>query len=169
MPGIIEFFSSLSPQERVFWVLLVIEGLILLLLLIAGFRLHKLMTRYRLLLAGNEGANLEEILLDLGERMKEAEERLSSGEARIDQLEKEATAYLQRWALQRYKAFANVGGDQSFSLVLLDRQGNGVMLSSIYGRDESRVYAKSITGGKANYPLSDEEQHVLSAVLEGRK
>ncbi len=169
MAEIIEFFSSLSPQERFFWVLLVIQGLVLLGLLITGFQLHKLMNRYRLLLTGNKGANLEEILLDLGERMKNAEERLLSGEARIDQLEREATAYLQRWALQRYKAFANVGGDQSFSLVLLDRKGNGVMLSSIYGRDESRVYAKSISGGKTNYPLSDEEEQVLAAALEGRK
>jgi hypothetical protein len=167
--AVIEFFSSLSPQERGFWILLVIQGLILILLLIAGLQLHKLLARYKLLLTGNEGANLEEILLDLAERMKKAEEQLVNGAARIEQLEKEATAYLQRWALQRYKAFANVGGDQSFSLVLMDRNGDGVMLSSIYGRDESRVYAKSISGGKANYPLSEEEQQVLAAALEGRK
>ena len=169
MQAIIEFFSSLSPQERSFWVLLVVQGLVLLVLLITGFQLHKLLTRYKLLLTGNQGANLEGILLDLGERMKKAEDKLVSMETRINQLEEDATAHLQRWALQRYKAFANVGGDQSFSVVLLDRKGDGVMLSSIYGRDESRVYAKSISGGKANYPLSDEEQQVLAAALEGRK
>ena len=169
MQAIIEFFSSISPQGRGFWVLLIIQGVVLLLLLITGFQLHKLLTRYKLLLTGKQGANLEGILLDLGERMKRAEERLLSGETRIGQLEEEATTHLQRWALQRYKAFANIGGDQSFSFVLLDRKGDGVMLSSIYGRDESRVYAKSISNGKANYPLSDEEQQVLAAALEGRK
>lgn len=169
MQTVIEFFSNLSPQEKVIWILLVIQGLVFILLLVTGFQLHKLMARYKLLLTGNQGVNVEDILLDLGERMKSVEERLQNGEVKLDQLEKEAAMYLQRWALQRYKAFANVGGDQSFSLVLLDRNGDGIMLSSIYGRDESRVYAKSISNGKANYPLSDEEQQVLAAALEGRK
>ena len=101
--------------------------------------------------------------------MKNAEASIANMETKIARMEAEATQYMQRWALQRYKAFANVGGDQSFSLVLMDRNGDGVMLSSIYGRDESRVYAKSISGGKANYPLSEEEQQVLAAALEGRK
>lgn len=169
MQAIMEFFSHLTPQERGFWILLLIQGLGLLLLIVVGLLLHKLMNRYKTLLTGNQGKNLEGILLDLGERMKSAEERLRSMELRIGQLEKEATAYLQRWALQRYKAFANIGGDQSFTLVLLDRNNDGVMLSSIYGRDESRVYAKTISGGKANYPLSDEEQQVLAAAIQGRK
>lgn len=120
------------------------------------------------MLTGNQEKNLEEILLDLSERMKKAETEIEKMDQIIARMEREATYYLQRWALQRYKAFANVGGDQSFSLVLLDRNGDGVILSSIYGRDESRVYAKSISGGKANYPLSDEEQEVLAAAIQRR-
>ena len=168
MQAVIEFFSSLSPQERGFWILLVIQGLILILLLIAGLQLHKLLARYKLLLTGNEGANLEEILLDLAERMKKAEEQLVNGAARIEQLEKEATAYLQRWALQRYKAFANVGGDQSFSLVLMDRNGDGVMpVVSTVGMNQGFIIIDQ--WWKSKLPLSEEEQQVLAAALEGRK
>lgn len=146
--------------------ILVLQGLFLLLLFINGIRLQKLLKRYRKMLTGNQGKNLEELLLDLGERMEKAEANIERMEAMLARMEKEATLCLQRWALQRYKAFANVGGDQSFSLVLLDRNGDGVMLSSIYGRDESRIYAKTISGGKANYPLSDEEQEVLAAAIQ---
>ena len=162
------FFNNLTLQEKMVLIILVLQGLFILLLLINGLRLQKLLKRYRTMLAGNQGKNLEEILLDLVERMKMAETKIESMEIRIAAMEKEATQYIQRWAFQRYKAFANIGGDQSFSFVLLDRNGDGVMLSSIYGRDESRVYAKSISGGKANYPLSDEEQEVLAAAIQQR-
>jgi len=162
------FFNQLSFQEKMVYLILLLQGLFLLLLLINGVRLGKLIKRYRTMLTGNEGKNLEEILLDLSERMITAETKIERMELTIARLEKEATQCLQRWALQRYKAFANVGGDQSFTLVLLDRNGDGVMLSSIYGRDESRVYAKTISAGKANYPLSDEEQEVLAAALQQR-
>ncbi|HEY8345617.1 MAG TPA: DUF4446 family protein [Bacillota bacterium] len=160
------FFNNLSPQEKMVLTILVLQGLFLLLLFINGIRLQKLLKRYRKMLTGNQGKNLEELLLDLGERMEKAEANIERMEAMLARMEKEATLCLQRWALQRYKAFANVGGDQSFSLVLLDRNGDGVMLSSIYGRDESRIYAKTISGGKANYPLSDEEQEVLAAAIQ---
>mgnify|MGYP001251090305 CR=1 FL=1 len=162
------FFNNLSPQEKMVLTILVLQGLFLLLLFINGIRLQKLLKRYRKMLTGNQGKNLEELLLDLGERMEKAEANIERMEAMLARMEKEATLCLQRWALQRYKAFANVGGDQSFSLVLLDRNGDGVMLSSIYGRDESRIYAKTISGGKANYPLSDEEQEVLAAAIQRR-
>jgi hypothetical protein len=165
----IVFFNSLAPQERWSLIILIVQVLFLLLLIIAGFRLKKLLNRYRLLLRGNQEVNLEGIILGLGERMKSAEERLNGMETNISQLEREATEYLQRWALQRYKAFTNVGGDQSFTLVLLDRKSDGIMISSIYGREESRVYAKTISNGKANYPLSDEEQEVLSAAIQHKR
>ncbi|HBL36756.1 MAG TPA: hypothetical protein DDZ55_08100 [Firmicutes bacterium] len=163
------FFNSLAPQERMSLIVLVLQVLFLVMLLIVGFRLKKLLKRYRLLLTGKQVSNLEGILLDLGERMKSVEERLDGMKTNISQMEQDATECLQRWALQRYKAFTNVGGDQSFTLVLLDRKGDGIMLSSIYGRDESRVYAKSISSGKANYPLSDDEQEVLAAAIQGRR
>ena len=162
------FFHNLSPQERMVLIILVLQGLFLIFHFINGFRLQKLLKSYRTMLTGNQEKNLEEILLDLSERMKKAETEIEKMDQIIARMEREATYYLQRWALQRYKAFANVGGDQSFSLVLLDRNGDGVILSSIYGRDESRVYAKSISGGKANYPLSDEEQEVLAAAIQRR-
>lgn len=64
----------------------------------------------------------------------------------------------------RYNAFAEQGSDLSFSVALLDDDQDGVVLSSIYGREESRTYAKPIRSSVSNYPLTNEEREVLSFV-----
>ncbi|MDX9956094.1 MAG: DUF4446 family protein, partial [Anaerolineae bacterium] len=63
---------------------------------------------------------------------------------------------------QRYQGFANVGGDQSFSIALVDGRGSGFLLSGLHGRDETRVYAKPLVQWRASYTLGAEEQAVLA-------
>ncbi|NLC77511.1 MAG: DUF4446 family protein, partial [Clostridia bacterium] len=57
----------------------------------------------------------------------------------------------------RYNAFTGLGSDQSFSLALLDSRDDGVVITSIYGREDSRFYAKPVKGGRSRYRLTDEE------------
>ncbi len=66
----------------------------------------------------------------------------------------------------RFDAFDDVGGEQSFAIVMLDSAKNGVAFSSLYGRQDSRVYAKAIYGGQGERPLSTEEQQALSKALK---
>ena len=61
----------------------------------------------------------------------------------------------------RYNAFDNIGSDLSYSLALVDENKDGVVLTSIYGREENRCYAKPINAGKSTYTLSKEEEKVL--------
>jgi hypothetical protein len=63
--------------------------------------------------------------------------------------------------LVKFDAFNDVGGKLSFALALLNEKGDGVVITSINGRTDTRVYAKTITGGKANLSLSAEEQAAL--------
>jgi hypothetical protein len=65
-------------------------------------------------------------------------------------------------ALLRYDAFEDVGGRLSFSCAMLDDHGSGVVLTSINGRQETRVYAKPITEGASTYNLSVEESEAIS-------
>ncbi len=65
----------------------------------------------------------------------------------------------------RFNAFDDVGGEQSFAVVMLDSDRNGVAVSCIYGRQDSRVYAKEITNGQGERPLSTEEQKALELAL----
>ena len=68
---------------------------------------------------------------------------------------------LQRSHLVRYDAFEDVGGEQSFSLALLNAQNDGVVITSVHSRMDSRVYAKYIQAGRASHALSQEEQRLL--------
>lgn len=68
-------------------------------------------------------------------------------------------------ALLRYDAFEDVGGRLSFSCALLDDQGNGVVLTSINGRQETRVYAKPVTQGTSTHNLSLEEEEAIRRAL----
>lgn len=68
-------------------------------------------------------------------------------------------------ALLRYDAFEDVGGRLSFSCALLDDKGNGVVLTSINGRQETRVYAKPVTDGTSSHNLSLEEEEAIRRAL----
>lgn len=67
--------------------------------------------------------------------------------------------------LVRYDAFEDVGGQLSFSCALLDDMGNGVVLTSINGRQDTRVYAKPVLAGKSGYHLSVEEDEAIRQAL----
>jgi len=73
---------------------------------------------------------------------------------------------VRRVGLVRYDAFEDVGGRLSFSCALLDDHGNGVVVTSINGRQDTRVYAKPIAGGRSGYNLSIEEEEAIRQALE---
>ena len=77
---------------------------------------------------------------------------------------------LRHVAVVRYDAFPDMGGRLSFSAALLDDAGDGLVLTSINGRSETRTYAKGVKGGKSEHSLSPEETQALShASRSGRR
>ena len=74
---------------------------------------------------------------------------------------------VQRVGLVRFDVFEDMGGQLSFALALLDADGTGVVLSSINGRRETRVYAKSIERGESVTTLSDEERESVRRAMGG--
>lgn len=74
-------------------------------------------------------------------------------------------AALRRVAVLRYDGLGDTGGRLSFSTALLDDEGNGMVLTCINGRTESRSYAKSVSAGTSTSPLSPEEEQVIEQAL----
>lgn len=73
---------------------------------------------------------------------------------------------LHKVALVRFNPFKDLGGDQSFSMALLNGKNNGITLSSLHTREGTRVYSKAIAGGKSEkYPLTEEEEQVLKQAM----
>src|SRR5262249_5853743 len=67
--------------------------------------------------------------------------------------------------LIRYEALADMGGRLSFSVALLDEDANGVVVSAINGRTESRCYGKLIENGAAEQELSPEEKEAIARAM----
>ena len=74
---------------------------------------------------------------------------------------------LQRFAIVRYDAFEDMGGQLSFSAALLDEHGDGLVITSINGRTETRTYAKSIQKLQSRHNLSGEEQAAIDNAASG--
>jgi hypothetical protein len=68
-------------------------------------------------------------------------------------------------ALVRYDAFDDMAGRMSFSVALLDDNGDGLTMTSIAGRTDTRVYAKGIQGGRSDHELSPEEDQAITAAI----
>lgn len=121
-------------------------------------RLRKRMNRFFM---RSEGDNLEETLNRLLGDMDTWEGKLSDQQFIVNRLSQKMSTQAGNVAVHRYNAFGEMGSDLSFSLAFLDEQENGVVITSIYGREESRTYAKPIEKGTSVYHLSEEEQMVI--------
>lgn len=96
-------------------------------------------------------------------RRRGAGEPMSPDEltSEIQLLHTDATTALRHVAVVRYDAFGDMGGHLSWSLALLDDVGDGVVLTSIHGRSDSRTYAKNVSSWSASQQLSPEETEAI--------
>lgn len=74
---------------------------------------------------------------------------------------------LRHVAVVRYDAFGDMGGRLSFSAAIVDDAGDGIVISSIHARSESRTYAKGVVDGRSSITLTPEEQQALVAAVKG--
>lgn len=147
------------------WLLLLINFVLTIEVLILFVATYKRLEKYRYLFKGNEGRDLESLLLNLSEKTHLLSNTINNLEEQMTANQVRGEMHLQNWALIRFKAFQNTGSDQSFALALLDAAGDGVVLSSLFGRDESRVYCKPVEQGQSIYPLSEEEKEAIATAL----
>ena len=84
---------------------------------------------------------------------------------RVEGLEVVAPLAVQHVGLVKFDAFEDMGGHLSFAAAMLDAGGGGFVLTSINGRQETRIYAKPIERGSSHYHLSDEEQEAIRRAI----
>ncbi|MDR5702030.1 MAG: DUF4446 family protein [Armatimonadota bacterium] len=95
------------------------------------------------------------------ETLTEVQTQLAGMQRELQEIHRKLERCFQRMGFIRYDAFQEMGGQLSFSLALLDGHRDGIILSVLNGREDSRVYAKPITGGRSSSPLSEEERAAL--------
>ena len=160
MSTLINTINELTP----YWVIgaSVIIVLLFVMVLVLFKAVGKVESRYRKLMKGTTNANLEEMLLERLKNIEEAKEASENALQECKRIEIKMKDCIQKVAIMRYKAFENVGSDLSFSIAMLDDNNDGVILTGIYGRQESTTYAKPIDKGISRYDLSEEELYVLN-------
>lgn len=130
-------------------------------------RLKTMSRTVRQLLTGPEGADLETMLqghLSSVDAMSVRADELSS---QLGELSINLKTCVQNVGMVRFDAFGDVSGGQSFSVALLDGLQNGVVITGLFGRSESRCFGKSISNGQSQQLLSEEESSALEIALQG--
>lgn len=158
--------ESLQPYIGVLGFALAIIALVYCILL--HIRLSSLTKKYNFFMEGENGASIERKLSVEITEIRDAAQGLQTMIAEQAQIRGIQSNTLQKIGFKKYNAFENIGNDLSFSLTLLDGNNNGVCISSIYGRSESRIFSKPIVKGKSLVNLSQEELESLNEALGER-
>ena len=160
------FFDNNEAFLGIFFLVLLL--LLLTLVIYQIYSVSRMKSRYREMMTGMEGANLENMLIAHIKEMKEIVEeskRIKAENKRLDTLLKTATT---RIGIVRFSAFADMGSDLSYAVAMLDSHNNGVIFSSIFAREDSRSYVKPIEKGRSTYKLTREEAEALDKAMSVR-
>jgi hypothetical protein len=127
-------------------------------------RLHREHTR---LMTGTSGANLEEILNQHLDEVRQATETVPDLETRTRTIERTLHHTMQWMGMIRFNPFRNTGGAQSFALAIADGNGDGVVISSLHARENTRIYAKPLHQWTSEHTLTEEEQQAIARAQAG--
>ena len=148
---------------------LVLAGLgLVAMYVVQSLQVTRLKQRIEGLTGGVEDGDLETVLGQHLETVHQVGRDLDELTARLAMLEVSSRRHFSRQALIRFNPFPDTGGNQSFALALLDESDDGFVVSSLHSRTGTRIYAKAVTGGKADTSLSTEEQDAIDQARSRR-
>jgi len=150
----------------------VLAGLVLLLLIgfiIQSARLGRAVRTYRELVRDQDSGTLHDRLVGSAEQAVRAGERMNEMEAMHAVIDRRTRRSLQHIGLVRFNPFDDTGSDQSFAIALLDDQRDGIVISSLHGRANTRIFAKSVADGASAHNLSDEESEAMRIAVKGTR
>lgn len=158
--------TSFEQHSLVLWIVLAVA-----LLVLAGWTLRlqganrRLEERLADLLDGAESENTAAMLVEYLRTVRStaaALEHMKSEHARVAALMPSVVRHV---GLVRFSPFHDTGGDQSFALALLDGRGDGVVITGLHSRNDSRLYAKPIESRGSSYALTAEEREAMNRAL----
>lgn len=124
-------------------------------------RQYMLQKRLADIFKGKKAKDLESLMKNIADDLGVSGKKIADITGRIKELENFSPSTVQKIATIRFNPFKDTGGDQSFSVALLDGKNNGVVISSFYGREGSRTFAKPIEKGTSKYELLAEEKEAI--------
>lgn len=122
----------------------------------------RIFAHYKRLTKGVNTDNLEKVLNKVLQSEERNKEELSRIRSELLSAQKQEIKHLQRVGFLRFNPFNETGGDNSFSLSILNGDLDGFVITGLHTREKTRMYAKKIERGKSKYELSKEEQKVVN-------
>lgn len=141
--------------------------LALLMLLILSLRLKKIRREYVLLRGDGDERDIIAAVARAMRRVEAIDKRVDGVVTSLQEHAATGRYALQRFGLVRYDAFEEMGGRLSFSAALLDDHGDGLLITSINGRTETRTYSKAVKQLTSEHNLSEEEREAIAAAMSG--
>ncbi len=130
------------------------------------FDTRRIKKRLKKFFNGSKAQDLEELLAQEIKKTRKLGEALNELKKEYQKTRDIALRSIHKVNILRFNAFNDTGGNQSFIIALLDAENSGVILSNLYSREGTRIYAKSVNNGKSKYNLSDEEQSALEEAMK---
>ncbi len=121
--------------------------------------------RLRKVFGGRGARDLEDVMRGLISEIEEMHKSRADIEKYLETVEKRLLHSIQYVGVVRFNPFHDAGGDQSFALAIMDEKKNGFVISSLYGRETSRMYGKPLLKGTSTYQLSKEEEAAIEAAI----
>lgn len=147
-----------TTQFYVFLLLVVLNIVFLLLFFLQRHRLNSF-------LQGKNGKNLEDLIKKSSHDIEDLRLSFEKISSETENQKKQLIATIRKVGVVRFNPFNNTGGDQSFAIALLDSTNSGIVISSLYLREGTRIYAKPIQELKSKYPLSKEEEEAIKKAI----
>src|SRR3989344_1291038 len=128
-----------------------IFGILILLVIGLAVWLFLMSKRLKMFFKGKNAADLEVYINGLAERVNNLEKEKEALLQNVKALQEKMTQTVRGVETLRFNPFKDVGGNQSFAVALLDESGDGVVLSSLYGREKMSFFAKPVKKLKSEF------------------
>ncbi len=145
------------------WLIAGVAGLSLIINLVLLLWVKKISGHYNSLTKGIESKTLMNALQGIQSSLAQHERQQGIVKNELQKIKSDNQLHLQNLTLKRFNPFGDTGGDQSFILAILDGNKDGVVITSLHSRENTRFYVKSVSGGEGiDHPLSEEEQKIIN-------
>jgi len=142
-------------------VLLLLFFIIVLLLIVNLVLSIHTKIRLKKVFAGKKARDLEDYIMAIAQELSDMRDDQANIEMRTQILEQKIRKSIRGVETVRFNPFADSGSNQSFAVALLNEEGEGVVLSSLYSRERVSIFAKPILKHTSTYDLSEEEKEAL--------
>ena len=155
-------FENLGIDSGIIIIILLILVVFLLVRSISyNMRLSRLERRYKIFMKGSDAQSLEKVFVRKFAQIDRLYEAKEDHDHDILFLKKNMEKMFNKYGVEKYDVFDDVGGKLSFALALLDKENTGLILNAVHSRDNCFLYLKEIVKGESYVMLSQEEVEAL--------